>query len=162
MRVLRRPTVGFTLIEMLVVIAIIGMLAGIIVPVVMSARKKAAMTQCSSNQRQAAMALFMYAQDNGTFPVEKDWYAAIGITDKKVLQCPSDTRSDPRVGFGMNAFLHGLKLDNIKRAQHTVCTVDSDESSTVSPDLGRHLNGAIFSHVDGSIVYAKKEEDGGR
>ena len=47
---------GFTLIEMLVVIAIIGSLAAMILPAVMFGIEKARMTQCSNNLRQLAVA----------------------------------------------------------------------------------------------------------
>jgi prepilin-type N-terminal cleavage/methylation domain-containing protein/prepilin-type processing-associated H-X9-DG protein len=54
---------GFTLIELLVVIAIIAILAAILFPVFAQAREKARQTSCSSNQKQAALAILMYAQD---------------------------------------------------------------------------------------------------
>lgn len=55
---------AFTLIELLTVIAIIGILAAIIIPVVGSVRQKARKTQCSSNLRQVASAYLMYMADN--------------------------------------------------------------------------------------------------
>jgi prepilin-type N-terminal cleavage/methylation domain-containing protein/prepilin-type processing-associated H-X9-DG protein len=61
---LRRRS-AFTLIELLTVIAIIGILAAILIPVVGSVRESARATQCASNLRQVALGLLMYAQDNG-------------------------------------------------------------------------------------------------
>ena len=46
---------GITLIEMLVVIACIGILLGLLLPAVQSARASARRTQCASNMRQFAM-----------------------------------------------------------------------------------------------------------
>ncbi|MDM7462000.1 MAG: prepilin-type N-terminal cleavage/methylation domain-containing protein, partial [bacterium] len=54
---------GFTLIEVLVVIAIIAILAAILFPVFAQAREKARQTQCMSNLRQSATAVLMYVQD---------------------------------------------------------------------------------------------------
>ncbi len=54
---------GFTLIELLVVIAIISILASILFPVFSRARSKARGTACTSNMRQLAVALKMYADD---------------------------------------------------------------------------------------------------
>ena len=54
---------GFTLIELLVVIAIIAILAAILFPVFARAREKARQASCSSNVKQLALGISMYAQD---------------------------------------------------------------------------------------------------
>lgn len=67
----RRPGPGrlaFTLVELLVVLAIIAILAAIMLPVLASARDKARATSCLSNMRQVGMALMMYLSDKGGFP----------------------------------------------------------------------------------------------
>jgi prepilin-type N-terminal cleavage/methylation domain-containing protein/prepilin-type processing-associated H-X9-DG protein len=55
---------GFTLIELLVVIAIIAILAGLALPVFSQAREAARKTSCLSNQKQIAMGIMLYADDN--------------------------------------------------------------------------------------------------
>jgi prepilin-type N-terminal cleavage/methylation domain-containing protein len=59
-----KNSTGFTLIELLVVIVIIAILAGIILPVMMTARKRATAAVCVSNLHQLYSAFAMYAQDN--------------------------------------------------------------------------------------------------
>jgi prepilin-type N-terminal cleavage/methylation domain-containing protein len=54
---------GFTLIEILVTIAIIAILAAILFPVFARARENARRTSCLSNIKQIATALVMYTQD---------------------------------------------------------------------------------------------------
>ncbi len=55
---------GFTLVELLAVIAIVGILAAILVPVVGKVREAAAKASCASNLRQLALASLTYAGEN--------------------------------------------------------------------------------------------------
>ena len=57
-----RPA-GFSLIEVLVVIAVIAMLAALLVPALASAKRKAQSAKCASNIRQIAMATILYGND---------------------------------------------------------------------------------------------------
>jgi len=56
---------AFTLLELLVVVAIIGVLAGLLVPVLSKARAAAKTTHCLGNLRQLSLAIQMYVDDNG-------------------------------------------------------------------------------------------------
>ena len=60
---------AFTLVELLVVMAIISVLAGILFPVYARSREKARQTACVSNLTQIGMALLVYAGDwDGALP----------------------------------------------------------------------------------------------
>lgn len=60
---------GFTMIEMLTVIAIIAILAGILFPVFATVRRKANQTSCMSNLHQIGVALKLYKDEhNGAYP----------------------------------------------------------------------------------------------
>jgi|GEM_PF-2196912 len=164
MRYSHRSTVGFTLIELLVVIAIIAILAGIMFPVFAHVREKGRQTVCLSNQRQLALAIKMYADDQERFP-DTDWQAAIAdyTNGKQLLVCPNaEDDQQAEQGYGMNSYLHGLKTDVIARPQLVVLTCDSTTTSTVSADHKRHRGVAIYSRIDGSVVIKKNPEEGGR
>jgi prepilin-type N-terminal cleavage/methylation domain-containing protein len=64
---------AFTLIELLIVIAIIAILAAILLPVLRMAQEKAVRTQCMNNMHQLGVAIAMYAQDNHDFLPWINW-----------------------------------------------------------------------------------------
>ncbi|MDQ8194690.1 type II secretion system protein [Coraliomargarita sp. SDUM461004] len=60
---------GFTLVELLMVIAVIAVLAAILIPVITRVREKSHEVECRNNLRQIGVALNLYVQDhNQRFP----------------------------------------------------------------------------------------------
>jgi type II secretory pathway pseudopilin PulG len=57
-----------TLVELLAVIAIIGLLIGLLLPAVQSARESARLTQCKGNLKQVALAVQAYHSSQGCVP----------------------------------------------------------------------------------------------
>lgn len=60
----RRSGGGFTLVELLVVVAIIAVLASLVLPALSSAKSQGRRAVCLSNLRQLGIAIHLYADDN--------------------------------------------------------------------------------------------------
>lgn len=103
-----RRRLGFTLVELLVVIGIIAVLVAILMPALASARASAKRVRCASNLRNDGEALFMYANDNrGKLPAFYGgggwlWDLPIETRDvivrsgghREVMYCPGDYEQD--------------------------------------------------------------------
>jgi len=65
---------GFTLVELLVVIAVLAILAGILFPVFAKARERGRAAACLSNLKQFGLAVIAYSDDwDGKYPYGVDW-----------------------------------------------------------------------------------------
>ncbi len=102
---------GFTVLELLVVVAVVGVLASLLFPVLGRAKAKAKLAKCSSNLKQVSLAIRMYADDsNDAAPQEveandptvsligykrmlKTYLGSEGASHSygRVFACPSDT-----------------------------------------------------------------------
>ena len=122
-----RKQMGFTLLELLVVIAVIAVLAAITMPAVQSARITAQQAACASNMRQLGVAMLAYANDHdmrlpGTSHTEvvgRTWIYTLseylGEVDA-VRICPADPKGDDRLAAGgtsylLNSFLFVAEMD---------------------------------------------------
>lgn len=121
---LTRARQGFTLVEVLIVIAIIAILAGIVFPVFALTRERARSSSCLSNEKQLGAAFLLYVQDydqrtlHGGITVDSYWgpYTVPGagwagglyayVKNPGVFHCPDDTTGLSQPGATPISYLY--------------------------------------------------------
>ena len=112
----RQKTQGFTLLELLTVIAITVVLCAMLIPALEGARKSAQQARCASNMRQIGCALLLYAATNDNKLPETSHTAAVGqswiytLSDylgdcDEVRICPADPKGDRRFDAGGTSYI---------------------------------------------------------
>ena len=91
-KLLRRAEAGFTLIEVMVVVVILGILASFVVPRFMDKPDQAKIVKAANDVRAIESALAMFRLDNHTYPSTSDGLQAL-------LNAPSDAPAWKEGGY---------------------------------------------------------------
>lgn len=150
----RLRLLAFTLVEMLVVIAIVAILAALLLPALVAAREKGRQTHCKSNLHQCGLALEMYRCDYGEYypcvhggtyaapePPEKEWWEF--LVSYQVRRCHLLCRSDrfcnhtdieSYIFNGMYAF--GVKQPILRRPDLKIVVSERGDNETALAHAG--------------------------
>lgn len=123
---------AFTLVELLVVIAVIAVLAGLLLPTLGHATEQGRATACLSNLKQIGLALRLYLDENGNrMPVMQNRGRGTNLVvtnaiadvlsrplgNPRVLRCPSDRErffEDTGSSYFWNFLLNGQRADELR------------------------------------------------
>jgi len=126
----RSTCCAFTLVELLVVIAVIATLAALLLPAFSRAKESGRATVCLGNLHQLGIALQLYAQENNNrlpymrdqiFPgtnelAGPDLVLSTQVANVAVLRCPSDNQhvfEQTRSSYSWNNLLNGQDADHL-------------------------------------------------
>ena len=151
-----RLTHSFTLIDLLVVIAIIAILAGILMPALQQARERSRTAGCVSNLKQLAQANELYSSDN------KDYYAPYarfsGRDSGRTYPSPlwwGETASATETKFNERGYLSSYVSNNKSiLVCETVAPLVKFGDDTVGGSYGYNANGV------GGVGYMQFKETG--
>ena len=125
---------GFTLIELMVVIAVIGILIGLLLPAIRLVRESARRSACKNNIRQVMLSILMYAEetDSEDFPnaAEPTETAALGFTADPPDAASPGGSIEELLGFRSLRLLVPGYLDNPKSLR---CLSDRADYSSMLP-----------------------------
>jgi prepilin-type N-terminal cleavage/methylation domain-containing protein/prepilin-type processing-associated H-X9-DG protein len=138
---MKRAERGFTLVELLVVLAIIGVLMGILLPAMEHVRHQAYIDKCASNLRQIGLAISMYANENqGNYP------RTLYVAGAALTAGTGYNAADPFQAGGVSANDLTAAPYLLLKSQHLpteifICPYNDDTSYTVdTTDPAQHSN----------------------
>lgn len=125
---------GFTLIELMIVIAIISILASILVPNFLRAREQAMYTACIANTKTLATALEMYATDhNSRYPKAGSISKLIPSYLKSLPLCPAS---------GIETYSPSYKSRATPDKFTFYCSGDNHEGAGIPPNYPQYISDA--------------------
>ncbi len=155
----RRRGVGFTLVELSVVGAIVLMLGATLFPHFARAREKARQTSCLSNVKQLGLAFHMYAEDHdGYLPPAGNWQGATYpyVKNAQIYKCPTDNPRS-KCSYAMALSMSRAKLSDVPDAKSQPLVYDATPDGAFAR---RHNGGGNVGFADGHAKWMPTAPEG--
>ncbi len=107
---------GFTLVELLVVVAIICLLMSLSLPALTQARRQAEQVHCLANEHQLMLAWLLYAPDHDDRLCRPDFWTAdlkSYLQSEEVLLCKTDDDGKQTNSYGLSNTMGGVERDGV-------------------------------------------------
>lgn len=101
---------GFTLVELMIVLAIVAILVSLLMPAFRSARAQAHLVTCQSNLRTIGVAAMAYAADHNRRYPHRELLGGVNYRMAPGRKSVGDNAAPPE-RFGLAAVLHGIRAD---------------------------------------------------
>ncbi len=134
---------AFTLIELLIVVAIIGILAAIAVPNFINAQTKAKLAQATANMKSVSTAVEMYRLDYNSFP----WWATDSNDFFGLKQLTSPIAYMSGTNGMRNPFIKSTSFDG------STNLFSNEIDSFIELGSGKRNNGPVYPHEYPTNVY---------
>ena len=155
---MRRKKIGFTLVELLVVMAIISILAAMLLPALSRARAQARAAACRSNMKQIGYAYGMYQTDyDEFFPTSNNVSFQMDANGWEALWNAGVIEDVNTYILPIQVLAHGNYLnegwrDNRDRIADTICRCPSDRAATQHiPDMNNFAD-CRYAHCAGGLT----------
>lgn len=167
---------AFTLVELLVVMAILGILIGLLIPAVNAARQAARITHCANNLKQVGLAIRLFCDNHGgEFPktthtefvdVKKSWIFTLAPYMESVDSvriCPDDLRGEDRLERNGTSYLLNdyitqppseslpdmvNNLNKLESTSTTILVMEARDAPDADPDADENEAGPLTAYYD--------------